>query len=285
MKFAVLGAGAIGGYVGAVLVEVERRDVDRPRRAPSAMRREASASRAPRGFTVHVAATADFDAMADADVIFVGLKANSLPEVAPSCRRCYPPTGSSSARRMGSRGGTSSDTAAGSTDTSCRASTHDGSVARRFLRNVVGCVVYCSTELIAPGVIRHIEGTRFLSAPRRRHHRPSSGHFRGVQRRRTQVSGCAEPTGAHLAEADRQRSLQSDHHDHTDDDGGAWPVAERPSVRASGDGGIRGGCRSPGRRAPRSRSTRGSTARSRLATTRPRCFWTGRRVNPSNWRA
>jgi 2-dehydropantoate 2-reductase len=27
--------------------------------------------------------------------------------------------------------------------------------------NVVGCVVYCSTELIAPGVIRHIEGTRF----------------------------------------------------------------------------------------------------------------------------
>ena len=25
----------------------------------------------------------------------------------------------------------------------------------------IGCVVYCSTELEAPGVIRHIEGTRF----------------------------------------------------------------------------------------------------------------------------
>jgi ketopantoate reductase len=26
---------------------------------------------------------------------------------------------------------------------------------------VVGCVLYCSTELTAPGVVRHIEGTRF----------------------------------------------------------------------------------------------------------------------------
>ncbi len=27
--------------------------------------------------------------------------------------------------------------------------------------STVGCVVYCSTEIIEPGVIRHIEGTRF----------------------------------------------------------------------------------------------------------------------------
>ena len=26
---------------------------------------------------------------------------------------------------------------------------------------MVGCVVYCSTEIVEPGVIRHIEGTRF----------------------------------------------------------------------------------------------------------------------------
>ena len=26
---------------------------------------------------------------------------------------------------------------------------------------IVGCVVYCSTEIVEPGVIRHIEGTRF----------------------------------------------------------------------------------------------------------------------------
>jgi 2-dehydropantoate 2-reductase len=28
-------------------------------------------------------------------------------------------------------------------------------------RHVVGCVVYCSTEIVTPGVIRHVEGTRF----------------------------------------------------------------------------------------------------------------------------
>jgi 2-dehydropantoate 2-reductase len=28
--------------------------------------------------------------------------------------------------------------------------------------NVVGCVIYSSTELTAPGVVRHIEGTRFV---------------------------------------------------------------------------------------------------------------------------
>ena len=38
-----------------------------------------------------------------------------------------------------------------------------GGVIARSIRpeHNVGCVVYCSTEIIEPGVIRHIEGTRF----------------------------------------------------------------------------------------------------------------------------
>jgi 2-dehydropantoate 2-reductase len=37
-----------------------------------------------------------------------------------------------------------------------------GVLARAFDPDrVVGCAVYCSTEIVAPGVIRHIEGTRF----------------------------------------------------------------------------------------------------------------------------
>ena len=37
-----------------------------------------------------------------------------------------------------------------------------GVVSRAFpAERVIGCVVYCSTEIEAPGVIRHIEGTRF----------------------------------------------------------------------------------------------------------------------------
>ena len=26
---------------------------------------------------------------------------------------------------------------------------------------MIGCVVYCATEIVEPGVIRHVEGTRF----------------------------------------------------------------------------------------------------------------------------
>ncbi|WP_405065154.1 hypothetical protein OG558_24650 [Kribbella sp. NBC_01510] len=38
----------------------------------------------------------------------------------------------------------------------------DGSVTRVLsLERAVGCVVYCSTELEGPGVVRHLEGTRF----------------------------------------------------------------------------------------------------------------------------
>jgi 2-dehydropantoate 2-reductase len=29
------------------------------------------------------------------------------------------------------------------------------------MERAIGCVVYCSTEIEAPGVIRHLEGTRF----------------------------------------------------------------------------------------------------------------------------
>jgi 2-dehydropantoate 2-reductase len=37
-----------------------------------------------------------------------------------------------------------------------------GIIARSFPpESVIGCVVYCSTEIVAPGLIRHLEGTRF----------------------------------------------------------------------------------------------------------------------------
>ena len=86
MRFAVLGAGAIGAYVGAALarggadVTLDRarrargRD-GRPRR-PGAVRR-AGTSRA------HPPVTDDIAAVAGADVVFVALKAYSLPEIAP----------------------------------------------------------------------------------------------------------------------------------------------------------------------------------------------------------
>ena len=86
VKFAVLGAGAIGAYVGAALARggsdvtlIARGEHLRAMQAATASRcsaRAATSTRIP-------AATDDLDAIADADVVFIGLKAHSLPALAP----------------------------------------------------------------------------------------------------------------------------------------------------------------------------------------------------------
>ena len=46
--------------------------------------------------------------------------------------------------------------------TRCKASTQSGRIGRAIdADNVLGCVVYPASELVAPGVVRHIEGDRF----------------------------------------------------------------------------------------------------------------------------
>jgi 2-dehydropantoate 2-reductase len=100
--------------------------------------------------------------MADADVVFIGLKAYSLPELAP---------------KIGShlRSGTAVIAAqngipwwyfqsdGGQLDGAVVESVDPGGIVSSSIppEAVVGCVVYCATELAGPGVIRHIEGTRF----------------------------------------------------------------------------------------------------------------------------
>ena len=65
-------------------------------------------------------------------------------------------------RRTACRGGTSTGTAgrttAGASKPSIRVARRPRAIAPE---RAIGCVVYCSTELEAPGVIRHGEGTRF----------------------------------------------------------------------------------------------------------------------------
>ena len=164
MKFAVLGAGAIGAYVGAALARGGS-DVTLIARGEHLRAMQARGVRveSPRGdFTVNVSATADFEAMAAADVIFVGLKAYSLPEVAPRLAEVMRPGALVIGAQNGipwwyfqRHGGALDGHRLQSVDP-------QGTVSRAIpSESVVGCVVYCSTELTAPGVIRHIEGTRF----------------------------------------------------------------------------------------------------------------------------
>ena len=84
MRFAVVGAGAIGAYVGAALARGGA-DVTLIARGPHlrAMQEHGVRVQSARGdFHVHPPATDDFDAIGGADVVFLALKAHSLPEVA-----------------------------------------------------------------------------------------------------------------------------------------------------------------------------------------------------------
>ena len=85
MRFVVLGAGAIGAYVGAALsrggadVTLIARGAHLRAMAERGVRIES-----PRGdFAAHPKVTGEIAAVADADVVFVALKAYSLPEIAP----------------------------------------------------------------------------------------------------------------------------------------------------------------------------------------------------------
>src|SRR5207245_2829291 len=85
VKVAVVGAGAIGAYVGAAL-ERGGADVTLIARGPHlrAMQERGVRVLSPRGdFEARPAATNDLDAVGDAELVFVALKAYSLPELAP----------------------------------------------------------------------------------------------------------------------------------------------------------------------------------------------------------
>ncbi len=165
MRFAVLGAGAIGAYVGAALARGGA-DVTLIARGAhlDAMRKDGVLVRSPRGdFTAHPAATEDLGAVAGADVVFVALKAYSLPEIAPRLGGLLAP----GAAVIWAQNGIpwwyfqSVDAALAGGD-GLESVDPGGVIARAIApEHNVGCVVFCSTEIIEPGVIRHIEGTRF----------------------------------------------------------------------------------------------------------------------------
>jgi 2-dehydropantoate 2-reductase len=164
VKYAVLGAGAIGAYVGAALARGGA-DVTLIARGPhlAAMASRGVRVLSPRGdFTAHPRATGELAAVADAEVVFVALKAYSLPEIAPRLAKVLAP----GAATIWAQNGIpwwyfqalSNTAGGGGLESVDPAGVIASSIGPE--RNV-GCVVYCSTEIIEPGVIRHIEGTRF----------------------------------------------------------------------------------------------------------------------------
>jgi 2-dehydropantoate 2-reductase len=157
MTVAIVGAGAIGGLLGAHLSRAGQ-DVVLIARGPhlAAMRSRGVTVRGPiESFTAHPACTDDMGAVSEADLVFITLKAHSIPPVAPVIGRALRPD----AVVVGAMNGVPwwyfPDRHLESVDPG-------GVIARSIpLRQVVGCVVYPAATIVEPGVIEHEEGDRF----------------------------------------------------------------------------------------------------------------------------
>ncbi|TKK75850.1 2-dehydropantoate 2-reductase [Herbidospora galbida] len=164
MKVAVLGAGAIGAYVGAALhrAGVEVHLIARGEHL-AAMRKSGVRVLSPRGdFTAHPHTTDDPHEVGPVDHVFLGLKANSYAAAGQMVAPMLHESTSLIAAQNGipwwyfhRLGGPYDGYRIESVDPG-------GSVTEALpLERAIGCVVYAATEIEAPGVIRHLEGTRF----------------------------------------------------------------------------------------------------------------------------
>lgn len=167
MRIAIAGAGATGGYLAACLVR-SGADVVVVARGPhlAAMRERGLTVREPgaQAFTVEPEATDDMEAaVRSADVVFVTLKAHSLPALAPVLGRSLKPGAVLVSAQNGipwwyfGRGYT------GPLAGERLESVDPAGVLSQSIdtRSVVACIVYPATALSAPGVVEHVEGNRF----------------------------------------------------------------------------------------------------------------------------
>lgn len=157
MTVAVIGAGAIGGLLGAHLARTGQ-DVVLIARGPhlAAMRDRGLTVRGTEGeFTTHPRCTDDIGAIAGAEVVFLTLKAHGIPAVAPAIGAAL----SAGASVVGAMNGIPWWYFP---DRHLRTVDPGGVIARSIPhRQVVGSVVYPAASLVSPGVIEHEEGNRF----------------------------------------------------------------------------------------------------------------------------
>ena len=164
MKFAIVGAGAIGAFLGARLAQAGE-DVYLIARGPHlrSMQANGVCVRSPEGnFEAHPTATNDYDAVGPVDFVFLTVKAHSLTEIAPQLSPLLGPETAVVSAQNGipwwyfqNHGGPWEGTRLESVDP-------EGTIAGAIEpRRIIGCIIYPSAAIVQPGVIKHIEGNRF----------------------------------------------------------------------------------------------------------------------------
>jgi 2-dehydropantoate 2-reductase len=163
MKLAVVGAGAVGAYVGAAIARGGA-DVTLIARGAhlDAMRANGVRVLSPLGdFVAHPAVSDELGAVSGADVVFVALKAYSLAELAPRLSEVLDPAAAVIWAQNGIPWWYFQSYEGPLAGSVIEAVDPGGAITNAIEpKHNVGCVLYCATEIIEPGVIRHIEGTR-----------------------------------------------------------------------------------------------------------------------------
>jgi 2-dehydropantoate 2-reductase len=163
MKVLIAGAGAIGAYIGARMAQAGF-DVTLFARGPHlrAMQEHGVRVKTTEGdFVAHPTIASSLEEVGPVDVVFLGVKAHGLPELAPRLEPVLGPDTTVVSTQNGipwwyfqGFGGQWEGLRLERVD--------PGGVISSAIeaRRVVGSIVYLATEITEPGVIQHIEGNR-----------------------------------------------------------------------------------------------------------------------------
>ena len=166
MKICVVGAGAIGGLLGARLAAAGEEITLVARGAHlEAIRARGLEVTMHDGTLVHapeVAATSDMRTCGPQDLVILGVKAHQIASIAGELPALFGPETVVLTTQNGipwwyfqRHGGPLDGTTLTTLDP-------DGTIAGAIApERIIGCIAYPAAEIVAPGRIRHVEGTRF----------------------------------------------------------------------------------------------------------------------------
>lgn len=201
MKIAIIGAGAIGGYVGVKLALAGEDVTFIVRGANLEAIRTKGMKLIMHDGAEHVAtgvkATDDYAEAGPQDLVILAMKAHQVEAVAKDLPRLLGPETAVVTMQNGipywyfhKHGGPLEGSRVQSVD--------PGGMLSEMIppRRVIGCVVYPASELVAPGVVRHIEGDRF----------PLGEPDGSISERVTRISECFGKAGFKAPVLDNIRS-------------------------------------------------------------------------------
>jgi 2-dehydropantoate 2-reductase len=166
MKIAIIGVGAIGGYVG-VRLALAGEDVTLIARGANLKVLQAQGLRLQLAdgreeAVPHIKATADYAAAGPQDVIILAMKAHQVGAVAANIPKLLGPETVVIPMQNGipywyfyQHGGALAGTPVRSVDPTGEIGAHIPA------ERVIGCVVYPAAELLSHGLVKHVEGNRF----------------------------------------------------------------------------------------------------------------------------